>query len=103
MSLDPYVVVSDEPCADCVGSMLVALCGRTDDGSDGPCVLRGDHFGPCYGESDVASDWSPAAACRRCCVCPCGSTSDGTSCRFCAVTMKPGYEPPTFDPTTHRS
>jgi hypothetical protein len=50
MSLDPYVVVSDEPCADCVGSMLVALCGRTDDGSDGPCVLRGDHFGPCYGE-----------------------------------------------------
>lgn len=41
-------------------SGLEANCGRTDDGSDGPCVLKSGHFGPCYGPGDVASDWTPA-------------------------------------------
>lgn len=82
-------------CPDCHGSTLVALCGRPVAGSEGPCVIRGGHFGPCWGEDDVASDWSPAASCRRCCVCPCGSTSDGSECRFCHITMTPGALPDT--------
>lgn len=41
-------------------SGLEANCGRTDDGSLGPCVLKAGHFGPCYGPGDVASDWTPA-------------------------------------------
>ena len=77
-------------CPDCLGTGMVGLCGRTDDGSDGACVLRGGHTGPCYGENDVASDWEPASTCRTCCVCPCGSTDDGTECRWCHVTMTPG-------------
>lgn len=97
----PYVVVSESACSACGGSTLVSLCGRTDDSHE-PCVLRGGHIGPCYGEDDVASGWSPAASCRVCCVCPCGSTSDGTLCRFCKVVMRPGFQPPNFDPSTHR-
>ncbi len=97
----PYIVDSDEPCSVCGGSAIVGLCGRTDDGSDGPCVLRpGDHV--CHGEGDVAGDWAPATSCRNCCVCPCGSRSDGTMCPFCEVQMHPGIEPPAFDPSTHR-
>lgn len=103
MRTDHYTVPPGSPCVDCGGSALWALCGRTDNGSDGPCVLRGDgHLGPCYGPEDVASDWEPAAACRTCCVCPCGSTSNGTPCPYCAVTMRPGTQPPPFDPATHR-
>lgn len=89
------------PCPTCNGSALVSLCGRTDDISDGACVLRGGHFGPCWGEGDVASDWRPAASCRDCCVCPCGSTDDGTECRFCHQTMRPGVKA-IKDPATHQ-
>lgn len=59
------VARTEDRCPACWGSghtgELVALCGRTDNGSDGPCVL-GPHAdnSPCYGEGDVASDWSPA-------------------------------------------
>lgn len=56
----------EQRCPACWGSGLEALCGRTDAGSDGPCVLRagGDHI--CYGPGDVASDWTPANDCRVC-------------------------------------
>ena len=83
------------PCPTCNGSALVALCGRTNKTGigGGPCVMRSGHVGPCWGENDVASDWSPAAACATCCVCPCGSTNDGTLCRFCGVTTTPGSAP----------
>lgn len=84
------IAPTTERCPACWGTAWSALCGRTDDGSDGPCVMRERHSGPCYGENDVASDWSPVLPCRTCCFCPCGSTSDGTECRYCGVTRTPG-------------
>lgn len=82
-------------CSACHGSALVALCGRIDADSDGPCVLRGGHFGPCWGEGDVASDWSPMASCRKCCVCTCGSfdasRDDGSECPDCHEAPRPGF------------
>lgn len=103
MSTPTYEVPKGWVCLDCNGSMLAALCGRTDAGSDGPCVMRSGHGdSPCWGEGDVASDWEPALPCRVCCVCPCGSTMDGSLCRFCGVRMRPGTQPPKFNPGTHR-
>lgn len=96
-----FVVPEAAPCRFCDGSALAALCGDTAD-ADGPCVMRSGHTGPCWGEGDVAADWSPALPCRTCCVCPCGSTSDGSLCPYCAVQMRPGVNPPEFDPSTHR-
>lgn len=74
------------PCPMCGGNGMIAHCGRTDNGSDGPCVLgpHADNF-PCYGEGDVASDWSPVSWCS-CGVCSCGShqawTEEGP-CGYC--------------------
>ena len=92
-------------CPTCNGSALIGLCGRTDLGSDGPCVLRSGHNDDgrsvCYGEGDVASDWTPASSCPDCCVCPCGYTDGGATCRYCGATMRPGVYA-VKDPATHR-
>lgn len=71
--------LTTERCPACMGSgttgVLLALCRRTDDGSDGPCVMKAGHSGPCYGEDDVASDWQPAIAehCPTCLNYPSGT------------------------------
>lgn len=57
---------ADYVCPDCSGSGLIALCGKVDDPWSGPCVMRSGHDSPCWGEEDVAGDWTPAAPCRTC-------------------------------------
>ena len=76
-------------CPDCNGTGMVALCGDPEPGS--PCVLRSGHFGPHWGEDDVASDWIPAATCRTCQSCPdCGSTlPESGSCGWCPFSRPP--------------
>ena len=81
------------PCPTCNGGGMIAHCGRTDNGSDGPCVLapHADNF-PCYGEGDVASDWSPVSWCD-CGICSCGSHqawTDQGPCGFCHERPRPG-------------
>lgn len=81
------------PCPMCDGHGMIAHCGRTDNGSDGPCVLspHDDSF-PCYGEGDVASDWSPVSWCT-CGVCSCGSRQAWTEqgpCGYCREQPTPG-------------
>lgn len=81
------------PCPTCNGGGMIAHCGRTDNGSDGPCVLapHADNF-PCYGEGDVASDWSPVSWCS-CGRCSCGSLQAWTEqgpCQYCHEQPTPG-------------
>ena len=81
------------PCPECNGGGMVAHCGRSDNGSDGPCVLapHADNF-PCYGEGDVASDWLPVSWCD-CGICSCGSHqawTDQGPCGFCHERPRPG-------------
>ena len=80
-------------CPSCDGGGMVANCGRTDNGSDGPCVLapHADNF-PCYGDGDVADDWSPVSWCK-CGRCSCGSLQAWTEqgpCGYCHEQPRPG-------------
>lgn len=81
------------PCPMCGGNGMIAHCGRTDNGSDGPCVLAPHPANfPCYGEGDVASDWSPVSWCR-CGLCSCGSHQAWTEedpCGYCHEQPAPG-------------
>lgn len=89
-ALGPLLVV----CPVCSGSALVGLSGKTDNGSDGPCVMHAGHSYVCWGEGDVASDWSPATSCPTCCTCVCGTFLEKDEvCRFCGDPQvgTPGY------------
>lgn len=81
------------PCPTCNGGGMIAHCGRTDNGSDGPCVLapHAENF-PCYGDGDVASDGSPVSWCS-CGRCSCGSLQAWTEqgpCQYCHEQPTPG-------------
>jgi hypothetical protein len=46
----------DRASSTAAGVVLPNLCGMFGDLWDGPCVLSGGHFGPCYGEGDVGDE-----------------------------------------------